>query len=120
MNREKNIETMLTIVTGCLALFLVFKINLILIIGLWMGLIGLFMAGLSRRIAWLWYKIAEGLGYVLSKVLLGLVFYFFLFPIALISRLFRPNVLNLLRKKEGSYFFVRDYIFQSKDLKNPW
>jgi len=120
MKREKSLETMLTLVVGTIVLYLIFNIKLMLIIGLLLGGIGLFLSGWSDHISRLWYKLAEGLGFVVSKVLLTLVFFAFLLPIALLSRLFRGTPLVLQRKKEGSYYQVRNHHYLAKDIKNPW
>ena len=111
---------MLVLVTGCVVLYLFFNIRLILFLGVLLGVIGLFMPKLSFKIVWLWYKLAELLGFVMSKVLLSIVFFIFLFPVAMLARLFRPDGLQLQKKAEGSYYIERNYIFKSKDLKNPW
>jgi hypothetical protein len=120
MTREKSLETMLTIVVGAGILFLFFKLKLILIIGLILGGVGLLMPGLSKKISWLWYKLAEALGFVVSKVLLSLIFFVFLLPLGLLSRMFRKDLLQLPKKAEGSYFQVRNLVFSPKEIKNPW
>ncbi|HOH06348.1 MAG TPA: hypothetical protein PKY55_04685 [bacterium] len=120
MTREKSLEAMLALVFGCLLLSLLLDIKLLLYVGLLLGGIGLLMAKTSRALARLWYKLSQALGFVISKVLLSLVFFVFLLPMALLSRVFRPDLLQRRRKNTGSYFVVRNYSYQSKDLKNPW
>lgn len=120
MNAEKTNQTMLVLVTGTIVLFFIFKLKWLLIVGVVLGFIGMFMPRLSRTIAVYWFKLAELIGTVVSKILLTLMFIIFLLPIALLSRLFRPDLLQLKPKKEGSYYIVRNYQFTRESIKKPW
>jgi hypothetical protein len=87
-----------------------------------LGLIGMFSKSLTAKISWTWLKLGELMGAVMGRVILSLVFFLFLFPIALVSRLFRSKTDNLqLQKTEGSsYFVTRNHRYQAKDLENIW
>ncbi len=120
MNAEKTNQTMLVLVTGTIVLFFIFKLKWLLIIGIVLGFIGMFMPRPSRTIAIYWFKLAELIGAVVSKVLLSLMFILFLLPIAFLSRLFRPDLLQIKPKKEGSYYVVRNYLYTAESIKKPW
>jgi len=120
MKKEKNLETMLTISTGLLVFYFIFNLKILIIIALFVSLIGIFFNYLSGKISWLWLKLAEYLGYITSKILLTLIFYCFLTPIAIISRLFNKSNLQLNKKVEGSYWITRNYKYKPEDLKNVW
>jgi hypothetical protein len=120
MNRDKISETMLTIVTGLIVLFYIFHSRYLLAAAAILGLVGIFSHTLSQWITWLWLKLAEGLGYVMPRVLLSLIFYLFLFPIAMIYRLTHHDGLQLKRKTKGSYFVERKHRFTPADIRNPW
>ena len=52
---------------------------------------------------------------------LSFIFFVFLFPIAMLSRLFGGKSSLQLKKVEGnSYYFTRNHKFEAKDLKNTW
>ena len=80
---------------------------------------GLFIPLISKQVSWLWFKLAEGMGFVMSKVVLGALFYFFIGPYALLYRLFNSDNLNIKRKKE-TYYSERGMDYSPKDLENPW
>lgn len=120
MNRSKQLETILTICVALAIFFLIFQIKTLLILSIGLGLIGMFSHYLSDKIAWAWLKLAEGLGFVTSKILLTAVFIVFLCPLALISRSFSKDKMQLKKTKEGSYYVLRHHEFSRRDLKNMW
>jgi hypothetical protein len=119
MKREKNLETMLVITVGLLVLHVVFKEKNILIGALIIGLIGVFSDFLSDKITWAWLKIAEVMGRISSTILLSVVFFVFLMPIAFLFRLTRKDLLKL-KSPEGTVYQERNHLFVAKDLENVW
>ena len=119
MNREKNLETCLVITIGLIAVWFFYKINILLMIALLIGGIGLFVNRWATIINWAWYKLAEGLGFVMSKVLLSLVFFLFLLPLAILYRLFNKDHLQL-KKGADTYWKTRNHTYTKKDLENIW
>lgn len=120
MNREKNLETMLVLVLMSMVLFLLLKITLILFVGLVLACIALLAKKTSGLIAGAWMRLSQGLGSLISKILLTLVFFLLLLPIALLAKLFGHNALSLSRTNQDSYFIVRHHRFTDQDMKNPW
>lgn len=119
MNRDKINETILTITVGFIVLHLVFKNNAFLYTALVIGLCGIFSAYLSEKISQLWFKLAELLGYVVPKILLSIVYFFFLFPIALLARLSKKDHL-MLNNNKVSYFVNRDKQTEKADFEKTW
>lgn len=121
MKREKVLESLLVISTGLIVLFFMIKIKWLLLVAIIIGLIGVFWNFLSEKIAWLWLKLSEGLGFITSKIILTIVFYFFLFPIAVISRFFKKqSSLQLKKENKETYFFTRNKIYTKQDFENVW
>ena len=62
------------------------------------------------------------LGAINSRVLLTLVYYLVLTPIALLYRLTHRDPLSLKRADDTgrSYWIVRDHTFGPRDLERPW
>jgi polyferredoxin len=71
-------------------------------------------------LALLWFGISKLLGSIVSKFLLGIVFYLVVTPFGLIQRLFRRDRLHIREFKKNSLsgFIVRNHIYDSSDLKN--
>jgi len=118
--REKHLETCLVISTGLLIAYFFFHQPALLYVAAAIGIIGAFFDGIAKWVHWLWYKIAEVMGAVMSRVLLSLIFFGFLFPIALVYRLFSGDGLQLTKKEDGSYWMERGKVFGKGDLKDMW
>jgi len=115
----KQQQTCLVIMTGLLVLWFVSGHKWLVTAAVAIGLIGAFVPVLAKWISWAWYKLAEGMGWVMSKVLLSAVFYLFLFPIALIYRLTNKDNLQLKRHPD-TYWTERKHKYSDKDLENGW
>ena len=123
ISREKELETIISIVAVLVILYLITKrhYSFLLWAAVATGLIATLSKVLTSKIVWGWMKFSELLGSVTSKILLTLVFFCFLWPIAALSRMF-DNKSNLqLRKTSGpSYFVTRNHKYEATDLENGW
>jgi hypothetical protein len=111
-------KTQLVIVTGLLVFAAFFQSDTLVYISLLVGLLS-FIPAAGNRIVWAWYKLAEVLGWFNSRVLLSLIYYLVVTPIALLFRLFGNDPL-LLKDKKGSMFNFREHTYTKEDLENPW
>ncbi len=124
LTREKELETILTLAAAALVFyFLTHQQHLYwIIICLVLALAGVLSKNVTAKIAWAWNKLGELMGMVTGKVILALVFFLFLFPLALLSRLFSkaPDSLQLKKSDADSYYFTRNHCYKPDDLKNVW
>jgi polyferredoxin len=124
MKREKNLETMLVITVGMLVLYYFFRTktwsNYLLITSLVIGLIGVFSDFLSEKVAWVWGKIAHIMGTFNSYVLLSIIFFVFLTPVAFLFKLTRKDSLKLKAQKNGTVYEERNHLYVAKDVENVW
>lgn len=111
-------KTQLVIVTGLLVIAVIFDTEIPVYLALIAGLLS-FIPPVGDRMVWGWYKLAEGLGWFNSRVLLSLVYYLIVTPIALLFRLFGNDPLHLKDKNVSMYNF-REHTYTKKDLENPW
>ncbi len=122
MKHPNSKEVILVIVIGLLIVSRIFSIDNLVLVAIAIGVLGVSSSILSDKIAWAWFKLSETLGYVMSRVILTLVFFLVLTPVALLSRLFRKK--DLLGKNfdrtVSSYFETRDHECGPKDLLDPW
>jgi len=112
----------LAISTGLLVLYVfVFPNRYLLYTGTAVGVITLVWPGLAQWISWGWYKLAEGLGYVNSRILLTIVFFGLLLPVALLYRFFNRNVFALRSgRTDKSLYHERNHRYAASDLENVW
>ena len=113
-------QTILTICTGFLFIYLFTNYQWALFTAIIIACTGIFSKFLSSIIEVVWFKIAEILGYIVPNIILSIIFYFFLFPISLLSKIFRRQTLINLKSSSSSNYIEVNKKFNKKDLKNPF
>jgi len=111
-------KTQLVMVTGLLVLSAIFNTDVLAYLALAVGLLS-FIPPVGNRMVWGWYKLAEVLGWFNSRVMLSLVYYLVVTPIALLFRLFGNDPM-LLKDTKVSMFNFREHTYSKEDLENPW
>ena len=119
MSRKKDLETILTLVTGLLVFYLIFKLRILILFALIIGLTGIFSEFLSNKISLIWLKLGEIIGKITSRILLTLIYYCILTPIALLSKRFNKDNLKF-KKNSNTYWVTRDKVFKPEDFENVW
>jgi hypothetical protein len=122
MTKAEEAKAQLVIVTGLLVLHFIFKKAqpYFLIAAVAVGVICIVIPVLGSLIVKGWYKLAEVLGAINGRVLLSIVFFIVLFPVALISRLSKKNQLGLKRETGKSVFVERNHKYEAKDFDQVW
>lgn len=82
--------------------------------------IALVFPQLARSIHWCWMKLAWVMGLVVPKIVLGLLFYFFLFPMALLSRIFSKKDPLMLKPDKQSTFIQTNKQFTKESFEKLW
>lgn len=116
---KKSAESLLVIVTGFLVLYLVFQHKAFLYVSLSVGLVSIFIKPVGNFIARLWFILGEVLGFIVSKIVLTLLFYLFVTPIAIVHNIFNKDVLKTKHCGE-TLWSKRSHTYTSKDLENIW
>ncbi len=77
---------------------------------------------LYRPVAIVWLGLSHLIGTVMSKVILGLVFFVVVTPFGMVRRLMGHDALNLKGFKSGeeSVMTVRNHTFTSEDIEKPY
>ena len=104
MKSDTSKSTILVISMGFLVLHLIFFWQWAVIVALLVGIVGIVSTFLSKKIEWGWMKLSKFMGYIISNILLSIVFFLILFPISLLSKLFTKD--PLMRSKEYSSYFI--------------
>ncbi len=119
MTKAKIMETSLVLTTGFLLLYFLTQNKVFIYLAFIFGFIGIFIKGLARLIAIGWFKLADGLNFVVSKLILGFIFYVILFPISLLYKLSKKDKLNL-KNRAKSNWIERNTTYSAADLENIW
>ncbi len=118
---EKVYQGILTMVTGFVILFLIFGSPWLLYVAAVVGVIAVFSSAATNFIFKYWMKLAMLLGAVNAKILLTLIFFLFLTPIAFFYRLLNKDTLQL--KKDASkttYYIEKRHTYTKEDLEKMW
>lgn len=116
--KDKHLGTILVFVLVFIILFLIYERNWMLTTAIILGCVGLFIPWLSRKIHALWMGFAEILGSVMNKVILSVVFFVFLTPVAFLKRLFRGN--SMKKSRQASFYTERSITYDKKSLEDLW
>jgi len=84
------------------------------------GVISLIIPTIGIYVVRIWYKIAEVLGWINSRIILTLIFFLLLFPISLLYRIFNKDPLKIKRQTGSTMFSERNHQYEAKDFENMW
>jgi len=119
MNNTDKPKTLLVIVLGFLVLYFIFDVKTLLYVSASIGVVSLLIPPVGDLIIKLWFLIAKVLGWFNSRLLLSIVFFIFLLPISLFSRLFSKNPLQI--KNTGNTLYItKNHKYTKADLENMW
>jgi hypothetical protein len=119
-NKLKAKSTILVIVVGFIIIYAYSKNYNFLRISIIIGLLGLISDTASLIIDKIWFKISYILGLIVPNILLGLIFYIILFPIALLSRIFKKDDPLMLYNNKESLFKNKIQKFKNISFEKPW
>ena len=112
-------ETVLVLVLAMLLLYWLKRRDAWLIAAGAVGIVSVVVPGVAGAIHWGWTRLSLLLGEVMSRVLLTVVYFVILMPLALAARwMGRPAI----RRKPGgsSYFTERNHQYSKEDISHPW
>lgn len=119
--REKDLETIAALAAAALLLYFVFHKAFLAVLAFGLLLTGLFSRKAAAALCSGWLKFSVVLGEINSRLLLGLVYYFILTPLAYIYRFFNRDPLETARRPGAkSYFHELEHQFVPADLERTW
>ncbi|HAD12337.1 MAG TPA: hypothetical protein DCF33_07845 [Saprospirales bacterium] len=120
MKNHHPLQSVLALVAGLILVYLGTHWPWTIYTALALGLGGLLFPFLAKWIDYLWMKLAWGLSLVAPKILLSLVFFLLLTPLAWLSRLLGPaNPLQLKNTTKSTFKEVHKS-FERSTFEKPW
>lgn len=113
-------KTVLTIVIGFGIIYLVTQNKYILYVTLGIGILALLSSFLAKQIENLWALLTKVLSYIVPNILLSLIFFLFLFPIALMSRLFSKKDPLQLKRTATTTFIEEEREFDAASFEQTF
>jgi multisubunit Na+/H+ antiporter MnhG subunit len=119
--RQKAVDTGMASTLICLILGMLTRNHV------WFGLatailvVNMTAPTLFRPAAKVWFAFSHMLGSVMSKILLSIIFFTILTPLALLRRILGHDLMQLRSwKKSGSVFVVREHVYTAKEIEQPF
>lgn len=116
MKKNNSAETILAISGGLVVFYLIYKVDVLLFIALGFIAVGLLSSFLSSKIEWLWLGLSKILGYISSRIILSVVYFLVLTPLALLRRMLRQKKSFI----NSSNFHLREHVFSKSDFEKPF
>jgi hypothetical protein len=120
IQKTDPVKTVLTISVGFMVLYFITKWDWAIITALVVGLAGVFSTYLSEKIDFLWMKLAWVLNLIAPNILLTVIFFLLLFPIAILSRMFGKNDFFNLKDINDSNFKDSNRQLDKASFEKPW
>jgi hypothetical protein len=122
ITKDQSRDTGMAMVLLFLILFVVRKREGYLIAAMVLHVLNMIVPQIYRPVAVVWLGFSELLGTVSSKILLSLVFFVVVTPIAILRRLAGKDALKLRLFKAGqdSVMVERNHTFIGQDLERPY
>jgi hypothetical protein len=113
-------QTVLVICTGLVLVYFIFDLRWILYLAFGLGLLSILSTWISKKVEWVWFKLTYLLSLIVPNILLGMIFFLFLTPIAFLASLFAKKDSFLLKRPKDSAYQVINKKYSAADLENPW
>lgn len=115
------LETTTVLATFLLVISLFLHRSVLVHSALALLLIGLFLRPVSRIITRVWLKFSELVGSFSSKIVLSVVYFAVITPLAFLFRLFSKNPLQLKKETNANTLFSeRNHLYTPEDFEKLW
>lgn len=119
MKWKKQHSSLIIISIGFSSIFLLTK-NEWFLLPTFAAIAGFLLTKLGEIIHRGWMQLAKVLGYINSRILLSIIFFLILTPIALLMRLLGKTQFVKKAGSQQSLFVSRNHLYNSKDLEQPF
>ncbi|HOW52559.1 MAG TPA: SxtJ family membrane protein [bacterium] len=120
MERKTVIETLAVLALAALLFNLWLGHAWLLYLATALLALAIFPNPLATLITKGWLKFSEVLGAVMSRLIMTLIFFFFLTPLAFVYRLFNRAAADHFLKKRDTYWRVAEEKFTKESFEKPW
>lgn len=110
---------MIAILAWFAIIYFITKCNVVLYFASLPLLLSIISGKILNFVIYCWTKFGNLLGYVNSKIILFILFYFIVTPYSFILRVFNKKV-SILTKNDITSFTNKEYTYSESDFKNMW
>tara|TARA_B100001175_G_scaffold237845_1_gene204157 strand:- start:7008 stop:7367 length:360 start_codon:yes stop_codon:yes gene_type:complete len=113
-------KTILTIISGLLIFYFFFRLEILLYSSLFLCITSIASKKISIFYEKIWFGIAHILGLFIPNIILSIIFYLILTPIAFLYKKFNNDPLMLKDKTYKSYFVDSKYDLSKNSFEKIW
>jgi len=113
-------KTILIITVGMLVVYMLTEYQWALYTAVSIGLVGILSNYLAKKIDFLWMKLTWLLSLIVPNILLSIIFYLFLTPIAIASKLFGNKNKVSVKNTDNSLFIEVNKSFDKSSFEKSW
>ncbi|SRR5579872_393561 len=122
ITKDQSRDTGMAMVLLFLLIFVSRKHPWLLYTAMILHVINMIVPKVFYPIAIFWLGFSDAMGAVMSKVLLSIVYFFVVTPIALLRRISGKDSLKLrvFKASQESVMVKRDHLFTARDMESPY
>jgi len=122
INVEKCKDSGLALVLICLICYQVWKQPFLILAAMGLLLVAMTYPPIFKPFARLWFGLSTLLGMVVSRIVLTLIFFVVICPVAFLRRLMGKDPMQVKSWKKGkdSVFRRRDHRYELNDIEHPY
>jgi hypothetical protein len=118
--RIEVIETVSVLALAALVIHLIWEIRWLVWLAMGLLVLTLTPNPLATLVAKLWLKLSELIGNVMSRVILSLIFFLLLTPLAVLYRFFSPEMAKSFFDRSSASTFRKAGVCNRDDFQKPW
>jgi L-cystine uptake protein TcyP (sodium:dicarboxylate symporter family) len=119
MSEKKSLETIIVLALAASVAYVWLEIEWLIYVSMGLMAIALISKKLTEWIGIIWFSVSHYLGLVMNYVIMFIIYFLFLCPLAFLQRLMNKNQMRKDRKTD-SYFQKRNHVYSEKDIDHPW
>jgi multisubunit Na+/H+ antiporter MnhG subunit len=122
INPDKCRDSGLALVLISLICYQVSKLSFLIPLGIGLLLVAMIYPPVFKPFARFWYGLSVVLGNIVSRLILSIVFFLIIYPVALLRKLLGKDSMQIKnwKKGSGSVFRQRNHRYERKDLEYPY
>jgi hypothetical protein len=114
------LRTLLVLSLAAIVFHIILEVKWLLWLAIGFLVISLKQNSLADLIARLWMKLSEHIGNFMSKIILSMIFFLLLTPIAMLYRLFNRDMINYFFDRSSASTFHKASVPERNSFEHPW
>ncbi|MEQ8191475.1 MAG: SxtJ family membrane protein [Candidatus Eremiobacterota bacterium] len=115
------VKTLNIISLACLVIYFIFNSRWLIFISLFLMFLNITGGRIPYFIAKGWMKFSSFIGNVNSRIILSVIFYLVLTPVAVLYRIFNRDAVNYFKvRNDSTYYKDVDTVFKKENFEKIW